>query len=461
MTTIYDKAKVIAGAVDHVMVDELKLQAPTKYQLVKDGNFILMLAVMDAQNLRGSIHKYITENVLHQLSTAVGGLPVVLSNHSGLRYAVSLTGRPRLPKVAPFPGHGRVMPLHDGFGLGVSLRGEVNLHPAKMVNMLIAGSQESGKSMVLRLIAHATRMQGAKLYLVDPVAHTFNPDVWNDLAEQPVAGTRSELITILERLQVEVETRTVLFRKAALKGLPPEDLNAYNLIADPLPRIYLFGDEMNTFLGDRIVQDRIADLARVGRKWGVHVILAGHNWRSEDIPRGLSAMFPTRLCLHVADDTSGNVTLNSPKWGKQALKFRNPGRAILLAHGKYQKVQLYYVSPEQEREWLSDASTATSSPLSVDETTIVMRAINEADGKMTGELLMGWGLSDTQARNLAERYESRGWLEKDPKRGNARFLTPKLKDLLPNQQTAQTAPKPSQSPQSGQQTQQTASFAGA
>src|SRR3990172_1906330 len=90
----YMRAQRAATAIDHVMVDELRLQPPSKYLLVEDGPFTWLLAVMDVQNLHGSMSKYISENLRHQLSTAVSGLPVALSNHSGLRYAVLLSGRP-------------------------------------------------------------------------------------------------------------------------------------------------------------------------------------------------------------------------------------------------------------------------------------------------------------------------------------------------------------------------------
>lgn len=452
MTTGMERVREIAQAVDHVLVDELKLQPPMKFQVVKDGNFILMLAVMDVRNLRGSIHKYANDHVVHQLSTAVGGLPVVLSNHSGLRFAISLAGKPKLAQIVKFP----VGDVNgDDIPLAVSLRGKVDLHPAKIKNMLIGGSQESGKSMALRLIAHVARMQGAELYLADPDQHTFNPDLWDRFAKQPVAGSSKELIRLLELMQAEVEARSALFRAVADGGIPPEDVDAYNATLTPtlslegrgglLPRIYFIADEMNTHLSDRGVQDRVAELARVGRKWGVHLFIAAHNWRSEDIPRGLSAMFPTRLCLRVADNTSGSVTLNSTTWGKQAMSLKNPGRAILFANGKFEKVQTYYVPPEMEREWLSageGGEAAVVSPLPEEEAELVNRSLDKEGGRFTQGLLQLWGLGPREARSLLERYEARGWVEQDPKRSNGRYITEKLAVLATNRQTRQTTSNP-------------------
>jgi hypothetical protein len=442
----YTRAQKCALAIDHVMVDELKLQAPGKYLLVEDGAFTWLLAVMDVQNLHGSLSKYTAENLRHQLSTAVSGLPVAMSNHSGLRYAVLLSGRPQLPRKVIFPG----IPERDVISFGIGLRGAVNFHARKIINLIIGGSQDSGKSMALRLLAHVNRLHGAKLYLADPVLHTFNPDVWNSLAAIPVASSKRELFAMIERLQAEVEERSAAFRQAATGGVSPEDIDAYNETgqgqAQPLHRIWFIGDEMNTYLADRMMQERMADLARVGRKWGVHVAMAAHTWRDADIPRGLSALFPSRLCLKVADDTSGRVALSDVRWGRQPLKFRMPGRAVLLANGLYQKVQMYYVTPEQEREWMQRGQPnevqVQGQPLPEREMEIVTRSMREAEGRMTMDVLMGFGMSDTQARVLTARYEMRGLVEKDRRQGNARYITQKLRDLLTNQQSQQSATNP-------------------
>lgn len=440
--TVLDKAQEIAAAIQHVMGDELNLQTPTKYLLLRDGNFIFVLGVMDVQNLRGSIHKYTREELLHQLSTAVGGLPVVLSNHSGLRYAVSMT-KPRLPKVASLP-EGQV--ARDLIPFGVSLRGGVSFHANKVINLILCGSQGSGKSAFLRFMAHINRRHGSQLYLADPMMHTFNPDMWNGLAAQPVAGSKQDVLRLIEQLHAEMEARSVKFREAAKDGLLPNDIDEYNTLTEhPLPRLWLIGDEMNTYMDDRRMQERLGELARQGRKWGIHIVLAAHSWRDADIPRGFSALFPSRLCLRVADNTSGPVTLMDSRRGKEPMKFRVQGRAMLLVQGIYQKVQLYYSSPEEEREWLSGTTSDQSSVISAlteEEGGLVRRSLNEAEGKMTIETLTGWGIGQQEARRLLERWEVRGWLEKDRTRGNARFITSKLAALVdkPTNPTKPTSP---------------------
>jgi hypothetical protein len=73
----------------------------------------------------------------------------------------------------------------------------------------------------------------------------------------------------------------------------------------------------------------------------------------------------------------------------------------------------------------------------------VRKALAEAEGRMTMSLLIGWGMSQDEARELGARYERRGWLTKDPLRGNARFVTDGLMAIVEkfstNPQTPQTA----------------------
>jgi hypothetical protein len=70
---------------------------------------------------------------------------------------------------------------------------------------------------------------------------------------------------------------------------------------------------------------------------------------------------------------------------------------------------------------------------------LAQRAIHEAGGKMSIPLLVSWGLPERGARSLVESWELRGWLHQDSTRQNARYITPKLMEILSNRQGGQTA----------------------
>jgi hypothetical protein len=333
----------------HILSEEMKLQYPQRFILTEHGKFTWLLAVMDDLNLGGSMNKYVHTSTLHRLSTALDGLPVLLSNHSGLRYAVLLSEKPRLPQAVAYPEEANEL---DMFPLGAGLAGNIHVHAKQIVNMIVVGAQDSGKSMVLRALAHTARMHGSELYLADPVQHTFNPDLWNKSAY--VLHSTAIFLKVLERLNAEIEKRSELFRVAG--RVPAEDLDAYNsLTGESLPRVWLIADEANTFLASKAVQERLADPARIGRKFGIHIVLAGHDWHEYTVNRGLTSYFETRLCLRTSNDTTGRIVLDDVMRGKRTMNFRQPGRAILRLRGQYHDLQLYNVSPDREAEWFMQA----------------------------------------------------------------------------------------------------------
>jgi len=121
----------------------------------------------------------------------------------------------------------------------------------------------------------------------------------------------------------------------------------------------------------------------------------------------------------------------------RAMKFKTPGRSVLKTN-RFETIQLYQVTPEQETEWMAGTGQGQAQPLPAEEMAIVQRALEAAGGRMTIGLLMEWGMGQREARRLVESYEARGWLEQDAAQGNARVITPKLADLLTNRQTRQT-----------------------
>jgi len=47
-------------------------------------------------------------------------------------------------------------------------------------------------------------------------------------------------------------------------------------------------------------------------------------------------------------------------------------------------------------------------------------------------------MTEKPARKLLKAWELRGWVQKDPQRDNARYITPKLRAVWSNRQTGQT-----------------------
>ncbi len=410
----------------HELVSELQLQAPSRFLLASRHGIVWLIAVMNPLALGASIRKYDNPEVAHQIGLALGGKPFFTANKTGLRYGIPLTPKPQLPTTIPFPGF---FEERDVFRFGQTLQGEVTLSASQMKNVLIGAAQGSGKSTLFHSLVHQMRCFGWQLYLADPQLHTFNPDVWDPIAAFPVAGKEDDVLAIIERIRAEIEHRMALFREIANGGIPPKDIDAYNAIAtDTLSRLGFLIDEANTFLGNKEVFAGIADLLRQGRKWGLHIVLAGHEWHKKDVPSQVNDMLQTRIALSVPDEFSGGVVLRNSRWGKWVMD-QPAGRGILKTQGKFLATQFYLVSEEQQMEWLS--SLKVPGPLTDAETAYVLYALQEQSGEFNFRKIAAAfdTLSDWQARMLAEKWERRGWLERGRDAVSSRIVSNKLIEL--------------------------------
>ncbi len=399
------------------------LQSPASFYLTERSNLVWLAAILNLEHLEGKLEAFASQETLHQVSTLLHGKQVFLSNTSGLRYLILLTPAPKLPESIEFPETFE----RNTIPLGIGLTGPVTLLTPR--NMLVCGEPGSGKSTLLDGIQYAARRHDWALYFADPDGHTFNPDLLNGIAAQPVAQSPVEFIALMDKIEAELLRRQGLFRSVAQNGLPPADLDAYNRIAaQPLQRMLLLVDEANSYFDSKSILEKLTDLARRGRKWGLTLVLAGHNWRAADVPRALSAMFPTRVCFRVADDTTATVVLGSRRWGKIAMSLRQPGRAIVLLDGTYRLVQVYRLSVEQAQT-LAEHS-ARVSPLTAIEVVLVAHALQHLGGRFIVNQLAaafaGQGVTSHQVKTLAAAWERRGWLTAPQHATDARKVTDEL-----------------------------------
>ncbi len=375
---------------------------------------IWLLAILDKHRI-AKMEPYIHPQTLHQIRTMVDGRPTLLSNTTGLRYAILLAGQRVLPASIPFPND---LP-QERYPLGETFDGPLVVSWQSIRNVLVTGVQGAGKSAFLLGAANLALRQGAVLYLADPELHTFNPDLWNRYAALPVAADEAGFQGLLQHLSQEIERRSALFRTMAAGERPPENLVAYNQLAanqglPTLPRLLLVADEANDFFDDKKLTQKITELARHGRKWGVNLIMAAHSWRAEDVPRGLSARFPTRISFRVEDDTSATVVLGDPHLGRQAMQLSHPGQGLIKLEGKpVQTFQAYYLSPEQEAAWLKPLTPGAPQnvPLSPRDQTLAELVCGPFEGWfLVRELAEKAQMGRNTINDLAQVWEDLGYL---------------------------------------------------
>jgi len=419
MTVIFMSAEAARDKITALLV-ERGLTPPERWLLVERGGLAWLIGVLPALP---RLAPYIQRDVTHSLSTALGGLPVIVSNSTGLRYAVLLSERPTLPESVPFPP----FPGPDEFAIGAGYRGHIFSAARAWQNMLVGGGQGSGKSTFLRVLTHTARAHGWDIYLADPDGHTYG-GAWERVIGRPVASSGRELGEVLELIEAEIARRAALFQ-AAGGAMPPEDIDDYNQRdGEKIRRVLVAVDEANSYMGDKETVRGLGEAARRGRKWGVHLVLAAHNWRAKDVSRELSSMLQTRVCFRVADDTAGGVALDSRHWGLHALSIQRPGRAVLRLGGQYQPVQTYLLDAAQEAEWL--AGPAESSALTEIERELVRLAVESVGGQFKIKRLAELsGMSEWSIRTTAEKWERRGWLTHPADAVSARRVSAELMNL--------------------------------
>ena len=225
------------------LLERRGLQAAfSDWLLTQDRGLTWLFGVLDVTQVE-RLERYTQQALLHHLSTDLGGVPVYLSNSSGLRFAFLLSGKPSLPRKVAFPG------VERGYALiGEGLTGTVGVRWERLLHLLVAGMSGSGKSTFLRALVYQALAEGFSLGLGDLDGVTFPM-----LEEHPqlltqIAHTPEEMLALVQRALGECDHRDALYRQTP--GFP-EKLEEYNAIAgreglEVLPRVLIVLDEYNS-----------------------------------------------------------------------------------------------------------------------------------------------------------------------------------------------------------------------
>jgi hypothetical protein len=402
------------------------------WELSEHGPYIWLFAILDELRIP-SLETYTSQAAIHHLSTALKGKPVLVSNHTGIRYAILLSKKPKLPKRVPFPG------LERGYlRIGIRHTGnEIHTTWHKLGHILVAGKTGSGKSVFIRLLAYQAIAEEYQLLIVDPHGTTFPMLVGHRSLLEPLQKDGKGALQILERGLGECRNREGLFQQ--VPGFP-EDLDEYNSLATkqgfaPLPRLIIILDEFNLLVDEETqVAELSKMLGREGRKFGVQVIFCVQGLTLTEVGR-IRQQVGTVVAFRT--DTEASVLKKLGIGPASKLPAHHPGLAFTNHWGP---VQTYLLDK-------ADLVKQISPQISNFEVQIIQQSLAQNDGKFSGSFLQSWGMGEWQSRQLVKDWEQRGWLKKDPKRSNARYITLKLAEIVSNLQTPQTASialKPSQ-----------------
>lgn len=208
--------------------------------------------------------------------------------------------------------------------LGESLLGPVTVDLDKIPHVLLGGSTGSGKSLLLKLLLMQALQKGAEVYIADFKGGVDFPRAWRERCR--MCFTETDLLDLLDGLVDELNRRKALF---GAEGHP--NLGAYNKAkGDHLPRLIFACDEVAEVL-DKTgadserkkllaqIENRLATIARLGRAFGVHLILATQRPDVNILPGQIKNNLDFRVCGRAESVLSG-IILGNPTADEQIPK---------------------------------------------------------------------------------------------------------------------------------------------
>lgn len=206
--------------------------------------------------------------------------------------------------------------------LGMSLTGRLEtVDMATTPHLLIGGGTGSGKSILMKCLLMQALKKGAAVILADFKGGVDYAPVWHEKCQ--MVFDPDTLLVTLEELTAELERRRKLFVAAGTAHLAE-----YNKATGKnLPRCILACDEVAEVLGttglNKAEKEMLAQtvrylslLARKGRAFGLHLILATQRPDATLIPGQIRTNLPLRICGR-ADDILSRIILDSPTAAEQ------------------------------------------------------------------------------------------------------------------------------------------------
>ena len=393
--------------------------------------------VLDTGTLPVSIEKLTDPRVVHQVSTALGGRRVEVVNHRGVMWIVGMDLLPleeprrwRLPKVVELDLSQRP-PDEYSVGLGLGRDGPVWLSLEKACHLMVGGSSDSGKSAFLRSLLYQLMVAPApiEVLLADLEGRTFSAFEGLPRVRFPVAEDVESATRLTAWLMDEMERRGRLFDAT---GHHPEKLSEYHQVpgVERLPWIVAVFDEFTALLdaaGQRSELYRhVGQLAMRSRKYGVTLVFAGQDFKSDLVNSRITNQVRTRVAHRCATRQQSESILG--QGGAEQLTVQ--GRALVSLHGRVQEVQGFWVPKEWILALHQPADGSALPALFTDlEREMIRYAVEELDGEFKIHPVYARFKDRIKWRALldtASAWERQGWLTSPQHQAESRRVTEAL-----------------------------------
>lgn len=199
--------------------------------------------------------------------------------------------------------------------LGRGLAGLVTVNLATTPHILLGGSTGSGKSVLLKLLVMESIKKGAVVCVADFKGGVDYPAVWHEYCR--FCFTLEELVPLLDELLAILEERKRLFKNVGCANVGEynaatnEDLPRYIFACDEVAEV-LDKTGLNKEQKEQVaqVESRLATIARQGRAFGIHLILATQRPDANILAGQIKNNIDCRICGR-ADNVLSQIILDS------------------------------------------------------------------------------------------------------------------------------------------------------
>lgn len=231
-------------------------------------------------------------------------------------------GNTKLPVTLPLT-NADIPEGNATLALGVTLDGPFFVDLSKTPHILVGGSTGSGKTYLILVIIQQALYKAFDVYLLDMKGGVDYPRSWKG-ALCRYNDSRETILETLTALVSELEARKRLFIELEAKtGESCPNIDAYNRLNPDhkLPRVLVVCDEVaeitDTTGLDKpdkaVVNDivgRLSTLARLGRAFGMHLVLGTQRPDAAVIPGQIKNNIDVRICGR-ADNVLSTIILDN------------------------------------------------------------------------------------------------------------------------------------------------------
>lgn len=220
--------------------------------------------------------------------------------------------------------------------LGIGYQGVITVDMTTTPHMLIAGTTGSGKTWLFKSLLIQARKCGAEVYVIDMKNLDFHQK-WQDETDiHHIAYLDEEINNYLEYATNEMDRRKSAFAKynvsnfadyLAIDDAAKEQLNAVYVAVDEFAQLFdktALTKEAKAEVDKKV--SYISKIARVGRAFGVYLILATQRPDANVLPGQIKNMLTIRIAGK-CDDVLSQIVLDNTQASREIIGFK-PGRFI-------------------------------------------------------------------------------------------------------------------------------------